>query len=361
MTQHPTISASEAFGLLSTSARLSVIDVRSEGEYEKAHFDRTVNIPILSNVHRHEVGLRYKNEGSEAAKALGHQLVSGEYKDALIRRWCEEIKRHPEAPAVLFCWRGGLRSRIAQEWVFQHGHAVLRVEGGYKALRHEALKALENPLPFVVLSGMTGSGKTRLLHRLRRMVDLEALAHHRGSAFGAHFGDPQPQQATFENRLAQVLCRVAPDYVLEDESPNIGRCHIPDHFYARMVTAPMVQIETSSRQRALAIYQEYVQLPLVHRMGLEELERSFLRNLERIRNKLGGLEYDRIKQLLSRAFAIDTMTEEGREAHVDWIERLLSVYYDKQYLYSLSLKSRKTLFQGPWEDCLDFLQGLQHE
>jgi tRNA 2-selenouridine synthase len=361
MTRHPTISASEAFDLLSAGTRLSVIDVRSEGEYEKAHFVHTVNIPILSDAHRHEVGLRYKNEGFDAAKELGHQLVGGEYKEALIRRWCDEVKRHPEARALLFCWRGGLRSRIAQEWIIQQGHEVLRVEGGYKALRHEALKALENPLPFVVLSGMTGSGKTRLLHRLRRMVDLEALAHHRGSAFGSHLGDPQPQQATFENGLALALYRVAPNYVLEDESPNIGRCHVPDNFYARMVIVPMVRIETSSRQRALAIYQEYIQLPLVHGMGLEALEQSFLRNLERIRNKLGGLECDRIMQLLTRAFAIDAMAEEGREAHMDWIERLLSVYYDKQYFYSLSLKSRKTLFQGPWEDCLDFLQELRHE
>jgi tRNA 2-selenouridine synthase len=361
MTEYPTIPASEAFALLSAGTRLSAIDVRSEGEYEKAHFDPTVNIPILSDAHRHEVGLRYKNEGSEAAKELGHKLVSGEYKDTLIRRWCEEIKRHPEAPALLFCWRGGLRSRIAQEWIFQYGHEVLRIEGGYKALRHEALKVLENPQPFVVLSGMTGSGKTRLLHRLRRIVDLEALARHRGSAFGSHLGVRQPQQATFENRLAQALYQVAPDSVLEDESPNIGRCHVPDDFYARMVTAPMVRIEAPSRQRALAIYQEYVQLPLTRGMNPYALAQSFLGNVERIRNKLGGLECDRIKQLLTHAFAIDAMAEEGREAHMDWIERLLSVYYDKQYLYSLSLKSRKTLFQGAWESCLEFLRELQHE
>lgn len=361
MVQHPIISSSEAFDLISAGKSLSVIDVRSEGEFDKAHFARTANIPILSDAHRHQVGLTYKNEGSEAAKALGHQLVSGEYKEALIRRWCDEIKRYPGDAALLFCWRGGLRSRIAQDWIYQSGHEVLRVEGGYKALRHEAMKVLENPAPFVVLSGMTGSGKTSLLHRLRRIVDLEALAHHRGSAFGGHLGARQPQQATFENQLAQALYRLAPNYVLEDESPNIGRCHVPDNFYARMAVAPMVRIEAPSRQRALAIYQEYIQLPLTHGMNPGALKQSFLGNVERIRNKLGGLECDRIQQLLTRAFAIDTMTEEGREAHLDWIVRLLSVYYDKQYLYSLSLKSRKTLFQGPWEDCLDFLQGLQHE
>lgn len=137
MVPHPTIPSAEAFALLAANSNLSVIDVRSEGEYEKAHFAHTVNIPILSDAHRHQVGLTYKNEGSEAAKALGHRLVSGDYKEELIRRWCGEILRHPGEAALLFCWRGGLRSRIAQGWIVQSGHEVLRVEGGYKALRYE--------------------------------------------------------------------------------------------------------------------------------------------------------------------------------------------------------------------------------
>ncbi|MGR8940486.1 MAG: tRNA 2-selenouridine(34) synthase MnmH [Gammaproteobacteria bacterium] len=358
MSSHPTLPAADAFSLLSTSNTLTVIDVRSEGEYQKAHFANTLNIPILSDAHRHDVGLAYKTEGSEAAKALGYRLVSGGYKDTLIRRWCESIGRQAEQPALLFCWRGGLRSRIAQDWVYQQGYEVLRVEGGYKSLRHEALKTLEDPAPFIVLSGMTGSGKTRLLHRFRNIVDLEALAHHRGSAFGAHPGASQPQQATFENGLAQALFRAAPCFVLEDESPNIGRCHVPDDFYARMATAPMVRIETPARGRAFAIHQEYIRTPLAGGLPPEALEQSFLYNIERIKNKLGGLECDKLKALLTRAFALDALAEDSTDAHLDWIERLLTVYYDKQYLYSLSLKSRKTLFRGNWEDCLNFLKAL---
>jgi tRNA 2-selenouridine synthase len=360
MNSYPLLPAAEAFGLLSAGGRPAALDVRSEGEYEKAHLLHTVNIPILSDAHRHDVGLAYKTEGAEAAKALGHELVSGGYKEAMIRRWCETIGRRPDSPALLFCWRGGLRSRLAQEWIHQNGHQVLRVEGGYKALRHEALKVLDDPAPFVVLSGMTGSGKTRLLRRLRHIVDLEALAHHRGSAFGAHFGGTQPQQATFENGLAQALYRLAPNAVLEDESPNIGRCHVPDDFYARMATAPMVRIEMPVRERALAIYREYVQMPLAEGIKAEMLEPRFSMNVERIRNKLGGLECDRIKKGLARAFAADAQHADSLELHLDWIERLLSVYYDKQYLYSLALKSRQTLFRGRWEACRDFLRELQH-
>ena len=361
MNKYPVIPAPEAFRLLSSNHKMPVIDVRSEGEYKKAHFGNTLNIPILSDSHRHDVGLTYKIEGSEAAKALGHTLVSGDYKEALIQQWCESIKSHPQEPALIFCWRGGLRSQLAQDWLYQNGCDVCRVDSGYKGLRQEALKALENPMPFIILSGMTGSGKTRLIHKLRHLVDLEGLANHRGSAFGSHFGTSQPRQATFENKLAQALYQVADNYVLEDESPNIGRCHLPDRIYARMVTAPMVMIETPPRLRAFAIYQEYIQMPFASGMPLCELEHGFAQNIERIRNKLGGLECAKIKRLLRQSFKFDALAEDSTAAYLDWIERLLTHYYDKQYLYSFSLKSRKTLFKGSWEACLDFLKHLQNE
>ena len=361
MNKHPVIPAPEAFKLLCNTNNLSVIDVRSQGEYEKAHFGKTVNIPILSDLHRHEVGLTYKTEGSEAAKTLGHQLVSGAYKELLIEHWCELIKSHPQQPALIFCWRGGLRSQLAQEWIIQNSIEVFRVDSGYKGLRHEALKTLENPAPFVILSGMTGSGKTRLIHQLKNFVDLEGLAKHRGSAFGAHVGENQPQQATFENSLAQALYQVLDNFVIEDESPNIGRCHLPDSFYARMIPAPMVMVETPVRERALEIFKEYIQMPLANGRPLRELEQSFAQNIERIRNKLGGLECDKIKGILTLAFKAEAMAEEDIAAHLDWIERLLSHYYDKLYQHSLSLKSRKTLYQGSWQDCLDFLKSRQHE
>ncbi|MGR9014436.1 MAG: tRNA 2-selenouridine(34) synthase MnmH [Gammaproteobacteria bacterium] len=358
MNNHPALSAAEAFRLLSIDHKTTAIDVRSEGEYHKAHFENTLNIPILSDAHRHDVGLTYKTEGSEAAKLLGHKLVSGEYKERMIRQWCEAIKSQP---ALIFCWRGGLRSRLAQDWVHRQGGEVYRVDSGYKGLRHEALKLIENPVPFVILSGMTGSGKTRLLHKLRRFVDLEALANHRGSAFGAHFGANQPQQATFENKLAQSLYLAAENYVLEDESPNIGRCHLPDMFYARMASAPMVMIETPARLRALEIFKEYIQAPVVNGMPLHELENSFAKNVERIKNKLGGLECANIRSLLNQSFRFDALNEDSTDAYLDWIERLLTHYYDKLYIHSLSLKSRKTLYKGSWQDCLDFLTDLHHE
>ena len=135
MNNHPTMPAAEAFRLLSTNNQTVVIDVRSEGEYEKARFENTVNIPILSDAHRHEVGLIYKIEGSEAAKALGHKLVSGEYKERMIRQWCESIKNHSQQPALIFCWRGGLRSRLAQEWLYQQGLEVIRVDSGYTRIK----------------------------------------------------------------------------------------------------------------------------------------------------------------------------------------------------------------------------------
>jgi tRNA 2-selenouridine synthase len=356
----PTLPAAEAFRLLSTNHKMAVIDVRSEGEYNKGHFNNTINRPILSDIHRHEVGLTYKTTGSEAAEMLGHQLVNGEYKAGMIHQWCETIKNHPQQPALIFCWRGGLRSKMAQEWIYQNGLEVIRVDSGYKGLRHEAIKAIENPAPFLVLSGMTGSGKTRLLHKLKHFVDLEALAKHRGSAFGSHFGVSQAQQATFENTLAQALYQRADNTVFEDESPNIGRCHVPDNFYMRMASAPMVMIETSARIRAMDIFKEYIQKPYADGMPLSELETSFANNVERIRNKLGGLECDNIQTMLNQSFQFDARYEDSTDAYLNWIERLLTQYYDKLYLHSLSLKARKTLFKGSWQDCLDFLTQFQN-
>lgn len=361
MNKHPTLPAAEAFRLLSINNQSAIIDVRSEGEYEKAHFENTVSMPILSDAHRHDVGLTYKTEGSEAAKSLGHQLVSGDYKERMIQQWCELIKSRPQQPALIFCWRGGLRSRLAQDWVYQNGCEVIRVDYGYKGLRHEAIKILENPTPFVVLSGMTGSGKTRLIHKLRHFVDLEALANHRGSAFGSYYGQSQPQQATFENKLAQSLYQVANHFVLEDESPNIGRCHVPDSFYARMASSPMVMIETPARMRALEIFQEYIQAPAAKGMPLSDLKNIFANNVERIRNKLGGLECDHIKNQLSQSFQFDALNEDSTGAYLDWIELLLTHYYDKLYIHALSLKARKTLFRGSWQECFEFLTHLQNE
>ncbi len=360
MSTHATLPAAEAFRHLCINNKIAVIDVRSAGEYNKAHFGNTLNMPILSDAHRHDVGLTYKTEGSGPAKALGHQLVSGAYKALMIQQWCEAIKSQSES-SLIFCWRGGLRSRLAQDWIYENGCEAIRVDSGYKGLRQEALKQIETPGSFIILSGMTGAGKTRLLHKLRNFVDLEALANHRGSAFGSHFDAGQPQQATFENKLAQSLYQTTRNYILEDESPNIGRCHVPDRFYARMATAPMVIIETPAQQRALAIYQEYIQIPLANGIPLPTLECCFAKNIERIRNKLGGLECDNIKKLLTKSFALNALTDDGIAAHLDWIERLLTLYYDNRYLYSLSLKSRKTLFKGSWEDCLNFLTSIDNE
>ncbi len=360
MPQYPSLPATAAFKLLSDAILRPIIDVRSEGEFHTGHIANTLNIPILCDAHRHQVGLTYKTKGSEAAKILGHQLVGGAYREHLIQQWCDAIKGSSE-PALVFCWRGGLRSRITQEWIYQHGFTTQRIEGGYKALRNEALKILSEPPPMIILSGMTGSGKTRLLHTLERCIDLEALAQHRGSAFGGIEGTSQPQQATFENMLAQAFSQVTHTAILEDESPNIGRCHLPDSVYTQMSQAPMVIIESPARERALEIYQEYLQTPFDHGVSLQKLAAGFAQNVQRIHNKLGGLECAHIQHLLSQAFAAETLNETIREQHLDWIERLLTVYYDKQYLYSFTLKARPTLFKGAWEDCLNFIRTIAHE
>src|SRR5690606_38752546 len=146
---------------------------------------------------------RYKQLGQDAAIELGHRLVSGETKARRVAAWAEFAQNNPSG--YLYCFRGGLRSQISQQWLEElTGVRYPRVIGGYKAMRAFLLGALQSAITecrFVVLGGLTGTGKTDVLRQLDNSIDLEAHAHHRGSSFGRH-ANAQPSQIDFENRLA---------------------------------------------------------------------------------------------------------------------------------------------------------------
>ncbi len=184
------------------SNNTSLIDVRSPVEFEQGAFPSAVNLPVLDNEQRREVGICYKEHGQEAAIELGHTLVSGTDKREKMEKWIAEIKKHPDA--VIYCFRGGLRSKITQGWLREAGVNIPIIEGGYKRLRNYLLANLEEQVEansFLVISGNTGSGKTEILNNLstkgHRAIDLEGLANHRGSAFGEE-ATPQPSQVDFD-------------------------------------------------------------------------------------------------------------------------------------------------------------------
>lgn len=296
-----------------------------------------VNLPILENEARAEVGTTYKARGREAAITLGHDLVSPEDRRRRVDAW-----RAFAASANnvhLYCARGGLRSKIAQQWLADAGIVVPRVAGGFKRLRRACLEALETTsarASLLVLGGRTGTGKTRIINR-HRCVDLEALANHRGSAFGAH-ATVQPTTIDFENALAYQLTTLtspsASPFVVEDESKRIGRLSIPEPFFAVMSRSPVVVVEARLDQRVDNIRREYVDAAPASGGLMRQA-------LTRIQRRLGNQRFVEIDALMARAY------ESGVADHHDaWIGRLLTDYYDPMYSHQLEAKADRIVFRG---------------
>ena len=184
---------------------IPLIDVRAPIEFEKGAFPHAINLAIMNDKERHLVGTAYKKSGNEAATKLGYSLVSGTIKEERMKAWKDAIQANPNA--LLYCFRGGSRSQISQEWLDESGINIIRLKGGYKAFRNYLLAEIEKaPQQFkpTIIGGRTGSGKTILLKKIQNSIDLEGLANHRGSAFGRKI-TPQPAQIDFENALAYEL------------------------------------------------------------------------------------------------------------------------------------------------------------
>ena len=341
-----------------------LLDVRAPGEFSEGAAPCASNIPLMNDRERHKVGLCYSESGQEAAIELGHQLVSGETKAERVEGWLSFVKRHPGAR--LYCSRGGLRSRIAQQWLHEAGVTVPRVTGGYKAIRRLLLDDLEARCPqlsLIVVSGRTGTGKTRLLHELPNPVDLEGLAAHRGSSFGRML-KPQPSQVDFENALSLALMKAdrpagAPIYV-EDESHLIGKRVLPTALQQRMASAPLMVLEQPIETRVAFILQDYVidmSRAFMDRDGPEAgfaVFREFLLgSLSRIRKRLGGLRHQQLESVMAEA--LDAQAHNGDlDGHREWIRTLLNEYYDPMYDYQLSRKQSTIIAQGSFEALLNW-------
>ncbi|MDA0314357.1 MAG: tRNA 2-selenouridine(34) synthase MnmH [Bacteroidetes bacterium] len=309
--------------------QLPLVDARSEGEFEQSHIPRAINIPILSNKERVLVGTLYKNAGSEKAILKGFELVGPRFH--LIQR--EALRNFPDKKLMIYCWRGGMRSQILSWLLTQVGFEVYRLAGGYKTYRSFTFDAVRKPYPLLVLGGKTGTAKTVLLQKLKergeQVVDLEGLANHKGSSFGA-IGQPnQPSVEQFENLFAEQLREIHLDQALwvENESRRIGRIILPDSFYLQMTQSPRIEIEKTNEERTAHIASEYA--------SLDQVELSAA--VQRLQKRLGG---DRTKQALE---AIQANQPEI------WIPILLQ-YYDKTYEFDLqrheALKTIRLNLQG---------------
>lgn len=349
------ISSEELLRLLSGSnPEHCLIDVRSEGEFSEGSLPFFRNIPILRNDERAQVGTCYKRDGRESAMDLGHRLVAP-YRDTLIADWLAEIEKAPQQKAIVHCWRGGLRSNIAREWIAATGTDVVAVQGGYKAIRQLLVSEIGSKKNLVVLAGLTGSRKTALLNEFRESaIDLEGHARHRGSSFGLALGVTQPTQQNFENALGLAFAKLREkkSILLEDESKLVGRCFLGHDLHQQMIQAPRVVLKISVEERISNIAHDYALEPLELGYTPDEVRSHLLKAITRLKKPLGGLLFDRVRRALTQ-IEDDLFSEVA--SHHGWIELVLSSYYDKMYAYSFARNPKHTIFEGSRDACREFL------
>ncbi|MBV7546077.1 tRNA 2-selenouridine(34) synthase MnmH [Pseudomonas sp. PDM26] len=343
-----------------------MMDARAPVEFNKGAFPGVINLPLMNDHERQRVGTCYKQHGQQAAIVLGHQLVSGEVKAERIQAWADFARAHPDG--LLYCFRGGLRSQIVQQWLKDEaGIDYPRVGGGYKAMRTFLLDTLDQAVAqcdFVLLGGMTGTGKTEVLTQLNNGIDLEGHANHRGSSFGKR-ATGQPSNIDFENRLAiDVLkkrARGIEQFVLEDESRAVGSCALPLPLYQGMQQFAMVWLEDSLEGRVERILRDYVvdlcaEFIGVHgEEGFALFSERLLASLNNVQKRLGGERHRRLLALMEEALA-----EQARSGAVDlhrgWIEGLLREYYDPMYAFQREKKDARIEFAGERGAVLEYLR-----
>ncbi|WP_337153465.1 tRNA 2-selenouridine(34) synthase MnmH [Pseudomonas protegens] len=342
-----------------------MMDTRAPIEFTKGAFPGVLNLPLMTDQERQRVGTCYKQQGQQAAIVLGHQLVSGAIKEQRIQAWADFARAHPDG--LLYCFRGGLRSQIVQQWLREAGIDYPRVGGGYKAMRSFLLDTTEQALQqcdFVLLGGMTGTGKTQVLGQLDNALDLEGHANHRGSSFGRR-ATGQPSNIDFENRLAVDLLkkreRGVQAFVLEDENRMIGSCALPLPLYQSMQGLPMVWLEDRLDSRVQRILDDYVvnlsaEFVAVHgEEGFALFAERLLESLNKIHKRLGGERHQRLFLLMEAALAEQARSGDV-ERHRAWIEGLLGEYYDPMYAFQRESKGARIEFSGEHGVVLDYLR-----
>jgi tRNA 2-selenouridine synthase len=297
---------------LQASAEIPVIDVRSPGEFLRGHIPGAHNIPLFNNEERALVGTKYKQVGKEEAVLLGLEIVGP--KMASFVREAKAISKNGKV--LVHCWRGGMRSGSFAWLLNTSGLQAITLKQGYKAYRRHVLKSFASPYTLIVLGGETGSGKTEILASLKergeQVIDLEALAHHKGSAFGALGQQPQPGVEEFENILYTELRGMDTNRRIwvEDESKSIGRVFIPPDFWQQMKQAMMFRIALPKEARVERLLKEY------GCFSTTDLEASVLR----IQKRLGGLATRQCQDAL-KAGDLKTVAE------------ITLTYYDKAYTH----------------------------
>jgi len=340
-------------------SNVPMIDVRAPQEYTEACAPGAVCIPLLDDQQRHLVGVEYKRTGKDAAIALGARLLDEQQRARRVAHWSQFVDANPGA--VIYCARGGMRSNIASGLLGLTGDKSLSlpvVEGGYKALRRFLIQSLSDNvqrLPLVVVGGRTGIGKTHFLNSLERPLDLEGLAKHRGSSFGATTA-AQPGNANFENQISVAMLRLASNDLttvfVEDEARLIGSNTVPIVLHDKMKASPMIILEETLEARIDNVISDYVEqlLPLYteklgEQAGFEAYSEQHLNNLYRVRKRFGGENYAAALEL-GKAALLQHKNNNDTSAYKPLVEMLLVKYYDPMYDYQLKAKEDRVVQRG---------------
>lgn len=304
-----------------------IIDVRTPAEYLQGHIPGAVNLPLFTNEERAEIGTLYKQQGQQKAIHRGLEIVGPKMAGFV----STAIQQFGHQPLYVHCWRGGMRSSSMAWLLDTAGLVTFTLKGGYKAYRQKVLSDLSKPLPYIVLGGYTGSGKTQILQALQargeQVIDLEELANHRGSAFG-HRGE-QPTTEQFANLLHQVQQTHDPNkrIWIEDESRSIGKIYLPDDFVEVKRRSPLVFLRLPQEVRAVYLVQEY---------GTIDTE-TLINSFRNIQKRLGG---DRVQTALESLDSGDLNTA----------ATIALQYYDKAYDQSMAANNQGTLHEASFED-----------
>lgn len=304
------------------SSQHPVIDVRTPAEFEQGHFPGAKNVELFTNVERSIVGTVYKKEGRQPAILKALEFSSPRFKE-LIKR----VKKHNTNETFLVhCWRGGMRSGAVAWLLEMYGFNVYLLKGGYKSFRRKVLAEFEEERNMIVLGGKTGSGKTLILHELKKLgeqvIDLEGLANHKGSSFGAIGEKPQPTQEEFENNLFFELLKTdkTKPLWLEDESRAIGNKGIPEKLWNQLREAKVFYLDIPFEVRLKNIADTY------GKYSVKEL----IEATERISRRLGDQECRK---------AVEHFQKGEIEMGIEPSLR----YYDKTYTYNLEKREKEKI------------------
>ncbi len=304
-----------------------VLDVRTPAEFEQGHIPGAFNLPLFTNEERAIVGTLYKQEGKQPAVLKGLEIV-GPKLHAYVQ---EAIRLNVNGTFLVHCWRGGMRSSSMAWFVETYGFKCLTLKGGYKNYRKQVLSSFNDKKNIVVLGGRTGSGKTLILQELQKqdeqIVDLEKIAHHKGSSFGA-LGETKISQEQFENDLAFNFSKTDPAKKcwVENESRMIGKSVLPIGLWEQMCKAMVVSVDLPAEERIRHLVNEY------GKFSTEEL----IEATERISRKLGGQHVKR---------AVEALREGDHRTAFE----ICLVYYDKTYKYGEENREKEKIIHCEFE------------